>query len=128
MRVASIVRRSIERDRVDAADRRDLRMAREALLSGVAATRSEDAVRPRALTRQLTSMGLMYAAAKTGRGRQDEMSLTGSLEALAADLRRLERQEKLEDPEALLSYYQRLAARARRQSSSAGERVIRTAG
>lgn len=128
MRVASVVRRWIALGRLDAADRRDVRAARDALIRGIEATRTADAARPRTMTRQLTSMGLMYAAAKKGRRRQDGSTLTESLEALAADLHRLDRRQPLEDPEALLGYYERLAARARRQSSSAGERVIRTVG
>lgn len=128
MRVASIVRRSSSDQQLDAADRRDLRAAREALLRSIGAARSVDSAHPRSLTRQLTSMGLIYAAAKTGRRRQDEKTLTGSLQLLVADLERLEHFKEPQDPKGLLSYYQRLSARARQQSSSAGERVIRVVG
>lgn len=128
VRVASIIRRAMAGATVDAADRQDLRDARDSLLASLAATRSQGVARPRALTRQLTSMGLMFAAARTSGRKQDPAEMASSLEALAEDLARLVRRQQLNDPESLYRYYQRLATRARQESSSSGERVIRTPG
>lgn len=129
MRVASIIRRSQQQSsfRLAAPDRADVRRAREALLSGVAATERTAMPRPGRHARQLTSMGLIFGAV-TKDQRVDATSLVESLTSYADDLQALLERQQLRAPDDLLRYYERLTTEARRMTSSGGERVVRRGG
>ena len=121
-RVASAIKKILSDQELDAQDLQDLRSAREELIKN--SDPSSNFLR--APARHAQSRRLIVSTVQATSRSGEAGALGDRLKALADDLERGINGVQLKDGQALLRYYEQLAAAARRQSRGRSETIIRS--